>query len=189
MYRDGKTVYFKPNKIVKTLLDAGPFKLSQLAALEFSQEDWEQFYQLIGYSVNGYGELSRVSDRSKNEADHRASWTKEGEENPRFEEATFSQMQQLWDIVECWRDKYQPTSAESIHQMDSIQEGLYVLVREVLEVVGYWRDPAEVTATEVPQFSDMKCPDCGSARVVGAHNCWKCGKDLRAYDQIDSDCG
>ena len=53
---------FVPNKIVKYLLDEGPFILSDLACLDFSDEDWEQFAQLIGYSLGGFGELSYVSD-------------------------------------------------------------------------------------------------------------------------------
>ena len=34
----------------------------------FSQEDWEQFYQLIGYSLSGYMELNLVGDRSYQKA-------------------------------------------------------------------------------------------------------------------------
>lgn len=54
------TVRFKANKIVKFLLDAGPFDLNKIACMEFSQNDREQFAQLIGYSLNGFGELSYV---------------------------------------------------------------------------------------------------------------------------------
>lgn len=60
---------FKPNALVRYLLNAGGVDLNQLAMLpNISQEDWEQFYQLIGYSINGYDELSKVSDASKKEA-------------------------------------------------------------------------------------------------------------------------
>jgi hypothetical protein len=71
---------FKENTIVRVLLDEATergFGLEQLAKrfdawgpnAKFSQEDWEQFYQLLGYSVGAYGELSFVSEKSKNKAD------------------------------------------------------------------------------------------------------------------------
>lgn len=56
------TVRFKPNAIVRFLLDAGPFDMNTLAKMDFSHEDRAQFAQLIGYSVSGWGELSYVSD-------------------------------------------------------------------------------------------------------------------------------
>ncbi len=55
-------VRFRENKIVRFLLDAGPFDLNQLAMMNFEDEDREQFAQLIGYSVGGFGELDYVSD-------------------------------------------------------------------------------------------------------------------------------
>jgi hypothetical protein len=62
IYRDTNgIVRFQHNAIVRHLLDAGPFDLNQLACLGFSDEDHEQFAQLIGYSVSGFGELSYVS--------------------------------------------------------------------------------------------------------------------------------
>lgn len=42
--------------------------LNWIATQEFSQEDREQFAQLIGYSVSGYHELSYVSDESAAQA-------------------------------------------------------------------------------------------------------------------------
>jgi len=56
------TIRFKPNEIVRFLLDEGPFDLNHLAAKGFDREDYEQFAQLIGYSLGGFGELSYVSD-------------------------------------------------------------------------------------------------------------------------------
>jgi hypothetical protein len=53
---------FKENKIVRFLLDAGPFDMNKLACMTFPREDREQFAQLIGYSVSGFGELDYVSD-------------------------------------------------------------------------------------------------------------------------------
>ncbi len=56
---------FKSNAIVRYLLDAGPFDMNSIAHLpNISNEDREQFAQLIGYSVSGYSELSYVSDKS-----------------------------------------------------------------------------------------------------------------------------
>jgi hypothetical protein len=56
------TLRFKENTIVSYLLEAGPLNLNMLAAMPFSQEDREQFAQLIGYSLSGFGELSYVRD-------------------------------------------------------------------------------------------------------------------------------
>lgn len=53
---------FKKNAIVSFLLDAGPFDMNKLALMQFSYDDREQFAQLIGYSVCGFGELSYVSN-------------------------------------------------------------------------------------------------------------------------------
>lgn len=62
------TLRFKSNKIVEFILERGGFNMNDLAGMEFSQEDREQFAQLIGYSLSGYGELSYVSDESYNAA-------------------------------------------------------------------------------------------------------------------------
>ena len=56
------TLRFKGNAIVRFLLDSGKYNMNDLAGLPFSQEDREQFAQLIGYSLNGFAELSYVSD-------------------------------------------------------------------------------------------------------------------------------
>jgi hypothetical protein len=53
---------FKHNEIVRHLLDNGPFNMNDLAMMNFSQEDREQFAQLIGYSHSGSGDLSYVRD-------------------------------------------------------------------------------------------------------------------------------
>ena len=55
---------FKENKIVRYLLEKGPFDLNFLAVQGFSQEDHEQFAQLIGYSKSGWSGLSYVSDET-----------------------------------------------------------------------------------------------------------------------------
>ena len=51
---------FKENKIVSHLLEHGGIDMNALAILKFSVEDQEQFAQLIGYSLSGFGDLSYV---------------------------------------------------------------------------------------------------------------------------------
>lgn len=59
---------FVENTIVRFLLDEASAgrkcDLNRLATRNFPQADWEQFYQLIGYSLRGYHELSFISDES-----------------------------------------------------------------------------------------------------------------------------
>jgi hypothetical protein len=58
---DSGVLRFKKNAIVDFLLEAGPFDLNQLAVMDFSREDWEQFAQLIGYSHSGAFDLDYIS--------------------------------------------------------------------------------------------------------------------------------
>lgn len=55
---------FKANKIVRYLLDHGGIDMNQLAMLQFSREDRQQFAQLIGYSLCGYSDLSYVGENA-----------------------------------------------------------------------------------------------------------------------------
>lgn len=55
---------FKKNEIVSFLLDQGGYDMNKLGELPFSNEDREQFAQLIGYSLSGFSELSYVSDET-----------------------------------------------------------------------------------------------------------------------------
>ena len=70
------TIRFKPNSIVQYLLEAGGIDLNHLAYTGITQKwcnnDWEQFMQLIGYSVSGYGDLSEVRDHILEQADEMA---------------------------------------------------------------------------------------------------------------------
>lgn len=50
-------VRFKRNAIVEHLLKHGGIDLNAIARLPFDNRDREQFAQLIGYSVSGFGEL------------------------------------------------------------------------------------------------------------------------------------
>ena len=63
------TLRFKENAIVVYLLDNGGLNMNDLAVVSFSQEDREQFAQLIGYSQCGFGDLSYVSDATYETAD------------------------------------------------------------------------------------------------------------------------
>ena len=70
----------RPNAIVQYVVEraaqmvathpmhAGRLDLNGLHTMSFSQEDREQFAQLMGYSISGYHELSYVSDLSAAEA-------------------------------------------------------------------------------------------------------------------------
>lgn len=60
---------FKENKIIRRLIDDGNIDLNKIASWHASQEDQEQLAQLIGYSLDGYGSLSYVSDESYNIAE------------------------------------------------------------------------------------------------------------------------
>ena len=69
------TIRFVENKAVSRLLDESQkrgFGLNELQALlcigEIPETDMEQLAQLIGYSVDGFHELSYVSDEAAHEA-------------------------------------------------------------------------------------------------------------------------
>ena len=55
---------FIPNKIVERLLETSTLDMNSLAAEDFSSQDREQFAQLVGYSVHGFGTLSYVSNET-----------------------------------------------------------------------------------------------------------------------------
>ncbi len=53
---------FQANPIVRLLLETGPIDLNQLALMGFPDWARAQFAQLIGYSVDGYEDLSYVQE-------------------------------------------------------------------------------------------------------------------------------
>lgn len=59
---DHGVIRFKENKIVRKLLDEGPFDMNQIAMWDIDPDDRVQFAQLIGYSLSGFGSLSYVDD-------------------------------------------------------------------------------------------------------------------------------
>lgn len=68
--------HFKQNTIVRYLLDAATARntdnMNTLALIPFSDEDRTQFAQLIGYSVNGAGDLSYFDEDVIAKADEEA---------------------------------------------------------------------------------------------------------------------
>lgn len=63
---------FHSNAIVEHLLEFAQLNghgLNELACLKFSPNDREQFAQLIGYSVSGFGELNYASRDTIDTAD------------------------------------------------------------------------------------------------------------------------
>jgi hypothetical protein len=70
---DGR-VRFKRNALVEYLLDNGGLNMNDLAMQKFPSEDRQQIAQLIGYSIDGYMDLSYVmNDDSALEATE-AAW-------------------------------------------------------------------------------------------------------------------
>jgi hypothetical protein len=71
----GKTIRFKENPIVRRMLDLSRehgIGLNEILLPEYAQCDVEQFYQLLGYSLDMYAELSFVSAKSLATAKRRA---------------------------------------------------------------------------------------------------------------------
>lgn len=73
---DGEGVIrFQENPIIRYLLDEATakgldinFLHRQSKGQRWEKSDWEQFAQLIGYSVSGFGDLSYVTDETFNKA-------------------------------------------------------------------------------------------------------------------------
>ena len=64
---------FKENKIVTYILDTNPNRtLNEIAIMDFSDDDKQHLYQLIGCSVSGYGELSYADDSVYDASDAQA---------------------------------------------------------------------------------------------------------------------
>lgn len=62
------TLRFKPNGIIRYLFENRIIDLNALALIKFNQTDREQFAQMLGYSLSGYGDLSYVSNETYNAA-------------------------------------------------------------------------------------------------------------------------
>ena len=55
---------FVENRIVRDLLDNGPFDMNSIATGSYTDQEQVQFAQLIGYSVSGFGSLSYVDNET-----------------------------------------------------------------------------------------------------------------------------
>lgn len=65
IYADANGVpRFRANAIVEFLLNNGGFDMHALGMMDFSNEDREQFSQLVGYSLSGFGGLHHVSSET-----------------------------------------------------------------------------------------------------------------------------
>ena len=69
--KDG-VVRFKDNAVVRWLVDNKKISLNELVQQTFPVEDQEEFWQMLGYSVSGFGDLSWVRPETVVEADRRA---------------------------------------------------------------------------------------------------------------------
>jgi ribosomal protein S27E len=83
---DKNVIRFKQNKIVRFLLDNGGHDPNQMWRMYgsdmFPIEDLEQFYQLIGYSVSGFGEMSEFRSETVAKADELAAGMRKCPPNP-----------------------------------------------------------------------------------------------------------
>ena len=108
------TIRFQANSIVRHLLDNGGIDLNRLATIdEFSQEEWEQFAQLIGYSVGGFGSLSYASNDTYETARRMA-------ESGKSE--TDARIEYLQDLLNNVRENLKPVVSElyRIHEDDLV---------------------------------------------------------------------
>lgn len=72
VYDDAGVIRFQKNALVCALLEYGGLDMNWLALIDASTQDQEQFAQLIGYSVSGFGDLSYVRRKTVTKADRRA---------------------------------------------------------------------------------------------------------------------
>ncbi len=66
---DSGVLRFKGNAIVRHLLDHSGIDLNKLERMNFSNEDREQFAQLLGYSVSGAADLGYFSEETLKEVE------------------------------------------------------------------------------------------------------------------------
>ena len=63
---------FKSNRIIEYLFDEGLLDLNRIVTLidgydKFSKAEYEEILQMLGYTVDGFLELSLVRDKTKDE--------------------------------------------------------------------------------------------------------------------------
>jgi len=57
-------VRFQANAVVEWLFETKRINLNDIMVYQFDVDDLEQFWQLLGYSVSAYADLSFVSDET-----------------------------------------------------------------------------------------------------------------------------
>jgi hypothetical protein len=56
-------IRFRPNMIVSLLLETSKFTLTDISRMPFSNDDYQQLIQLLGYTFSGYFELRCSQER------------------------------------------------------------------------------------------------------------------------------
>jgi hypothetical protein len=104
------TIRFKKNEIVDFLLEHGTVDLNRLWLMlykkQFSVDDMIQFYQLIGYSVSGFGDIFNKQEDKYSEDGNTCTWVPE----PGFERAVALVQQYDAEAERLWRSKQEYAS-------------------------------------------------------------------------------
>jgi hypothetical protein len=61
---------------------------------------------------------------------------------------TIVQLEKLWEECQTWVKKAKPSCAESIYQVDSVSEALSELGETVCDIVGYYKEPKQISENE-----------------------------------------
>lgn len=143
LYTDEQgTTRFKDNAIVSWLVDTNKADLNEIAMQGFPQEDQEQFAQLHGYSLGGFGELSYVSNKTWYKADKSFDPNKEDTSNSKSTVGAFKPN----IILDCAKVKFgcsdqeddfgnEPSSESSIH-VTLMEVDLDTLLKRAVREVG-----------------------------------------------------
>jgi len=122
----GKTIRFRGNSIVQRMLDecqAHGVGLNEILSVEYDQREVDQFYQLLGYSLDMYEELSLVSNKSVAAAKRRARRLNLGKEYRIVELA------REWAglLAKSYQDNNQTLSMTIVEAMDRADDALIIL--------------------------------------------------------------
>ena len=132
----GSVARFKSNAIVRFLLDRGGFDLNDLAAMEFSDDDQEQFAQLIGYSVDGFCDLPYVCAWHRELAE---GWAKEAMSKEEFDKVELVPLSVLDDHIKL-RKEVEEFHAVATDAIESVSKGLSALEDRVKGLVSTTRN-------------------------------------------------
>lgn len=81
VFDDQGNIRFKANAIVAWLFDTQRINLNEIVMHKWPIEDQEEFWQMLGYSVSGYGDLSFARPETVAAADEIAQQMLESKEN------------------------------------------------------------------------------------------------------------